>query len=147
MTGLRIGYAAGPSNIIKLMDNFQGQITSGPNSVAQYMAIAALNFTKENYLPEIDGFKAKRDLVISGLASVGINVTGADGAFYVFFKIPVTENSEEFCEQLLLQEKVALVPGISFGMEGYVRLSYASDLITLKKGLDRIKKYLQTIGP
>ena len=142
MTGLRIGYAAGPSNIIKLMDNFQGQVTSSPNSVAQHMAVKALNLTKDDYLQELTEFKEKRDLVLSELKSAGINVTGANGAFYVFFKIPGSQNSEEFCEQLLLQEKVALVPGSSFGMEGYARLSYASDLNTLKKGLDRIKRYL-----
>ena len=142
MTGLRIGYAVGPSNIIKLMDNFQGQVTSSPNSIAQYMAVIALGLTKDDYLPEIKEFKEKRDLVLSELKSAGINVKGANGAFYVFFKIPGSQNSEEFCEQLLLQEKVALVPGSSFGMEGYARISYASDLNTLKKGLDRIKKYL-----
>ena len=144
MTGLRVGYAVGPSNIIKLMDNFQGQVTSGSNSVAQYMAIAALNLAKEDYQQEIAGFKAKRDLVISELASVGVTVKGADGAFYVFFKIPGHQDSEQFCERLLLQEKVALVPGASFGMEGFVRLSYASDLNTLKKGLERIKNYLKS---
>jgi len=143
MTGLRIGYAAGPPNIIKLMDNFQGQVTSAPNSVSQYMAIAALHLTKEDYLQEVDEFKDKRDLVLSELRSAGIIVQGAEGAFYVFFKIPGSQDSEEFCEHLLLQEKVALVPGISFGMEGYARLSYASDINILKKGLDRIKKYLQ----
>ncbi len=142
MTGLRIGYAAGPSNIIKLMDNLQGQVTSSPNSVAQHMAVKALNLTKDDYLQEIKGFKEKRDLVLSELKSAGINVTGANGAFYVFFKIPDGQTSEEFCEQLLLQEKVALVPGSAFGMESYARLSYASDLNTLKKGLDRIKRYL-----
>ncbi|MEK6899799.1 MAG: aminotransferase class I/II-fold pyridoxal phosphate-dependent enzyme, partial [Nanoarchaeota archaeon] len=83
-------------------------------------------------------------LVISELASVGVTVKGADGAFYVFFKIPGHQDSEQFCERLLLQEKVALVPGASFGMEGFVRLSYASDLNTLKKGLERIKNYLKS---
>ena len=142
MTGLRIGYVAGPQNIVKLIDNFQGQVTSSPNSIAQHMAVKALSLTKDDYLPEIKEFKEKRDLVLSKLKSAGVNVKGAKGAFYVFFKIPGNQNSEEFCEQLLLQEKVALVPGASFGMEGYARISYASDLNTLKKGLDRIKKYL-----
>lgn len=142
MTGLRIGYAAGPSDIIKLMENFQSQVTSGPNSVSQYMAVEALGLTRDDYHHEINEFRNKRDVVISELESCGIKIEGAKGAFYVFFKIPGDANSEEFCKKLLQEEKLALVPGISFGMEGYVRISYASDINTIRKGLERLKRFL-----
>ncbi|MEK6863511.1 MAG: pyridoxal phosphate-dependent aminotransferase [Nanoarchaeota archaeon] len=143
MTGLRIGYAAGPSNIIKLMENFQSQVTSSPNSVSQYMAVEALGLTRDDYRHEINEFKNKRDIVISELESCGIKTEGANGAFYIFFKIPGDANSEEFCKKLLHEEKLALVPGIAFGMEGYVRISYASDINTIKKGMEKIKRFVK----
>ena len=129
--------------IIKLMENFQSQVTSGANSVSQYMAVEALRLTRDDYHHEVSEFKNKRDFVISELESCGIKVEGANGAFYIFFKIPGDANSEEFCEKLLREEKLALVPGIAFGMEGYARISYASDINTIRKGMERLTRFVK----
>ena len=103
--------------IIKLMENFSepGHFRS-EFGVSQYMAVEALRLTRDDYHHEVSEFKNKRDFVISELESCGIKVEGANGAFDIFFKIPGDANSEEFCEKLLREEKLALVPGIAFGM-------------------------------
>ena len=139
MTGLRIGYAAGPRSIMKLVDGLQGQVTSGASSVAQYMAIAALKSSKNDFAEIVSQFRKKRDFALSLLEDVGLAAIAPKGAFYIFLPIMhLGVGSEEFCRRLIDEEKVAAVPGVAFGREGYVRISYATSEENLAEGIRRM---------
>ncbi len=154
MTGWRIGWTIGEPNLIKAIDKLQSQQTSNPCSVSQYAAIAALNGPQECVSEMLTAFSKRREYVVNRMRKLP-NVTFADpgGAFYVFFKVSdyfdkplqngaVARNSTEFCTKLLEEGQVALVTGDAFGAEGYVRLSFATDMQTLEAGLDRLEKFL-----
>ena len=141
MTGLRIGYIAASKEIIKLINSFQGHITSNVSNISQEMAVEALKLTKNDLNEIINNFKEKRDYVINEL---NINLSIPNGAFYVFIPINKTNlNSVDFAEKLLIEEKIAVVPGIAFGMENYVRLSYSLDKDSLIKGIERFKSFFK----
>jgi aspartate/methionine/tyrosine aminotransferase len=142
MTGLRIGYGAGPRAIIALAENLQSQTTSGPSSIVQYMALEALHTPKEKMRELAMLFHAKRDLAVRLATDAGLDVVTPTGAFYLFPKIP--GNSQEFAQKLLEQEKVAVVPGSAFGMESHVRISYATSEENIREGMARIKRFLES---
>jgi aspartate aminotransferase len=147
MTGWRLGYAAGPEEIIAGMKKIQDQITSNPSSLSQKGAVAALDLGKSRMADILDDFKIKRDFVCGALWKAGVNVVLPDGAFYVFFNISKffgggINNSVDFCRGLLDEAGVALVPGAAFGNDNYARLSYACDIDGLKKGMDRVAIYI-----
>ena len=147
-TGWRLGYAAGPEHVIKAAINIQSHSTSGANTFAQYGAIAALEGPDEMIEEMRLEFKARRNILLDGLTSIpGLRCTRPGGAFYVFPNISeVGLDSVTFCQRLLDEEQVAIVPGSAFGDDRYVRISYATDLTTINKGVERLARFVRSLG-
>ncbi|MDD4860247.1 MAG: aminotransferase class I/II-fold pyridoxal phosphate-dependent enzyme [Dehalococcoidales bacterium] len=145
MTGWRIGYAAAPKEIIAAMTKIhQYTIMSAPTQ-AQVAAIEALKNGESSVLEMVAEYDRRRKLIVSGLNSIGLHCFEPKGAFYAFPSIANTGmNCEEFSEKLLMEEKVAVVPGTAFGQcgEGYVRCCYATSLNDIEEALNRMKRFL-----
>lgn len=148
MTGWRLGYAAGPSEIITAMVKMQGQGTSCPNTIAQYAAIEALTGKQDCIENMKKEYVKRRDYIVKRLDEMkNISCTMPDGAFYAFPCIKKTGlKSEEFCKKLLEEALVAAVPGTGFGMEGHIRLSYATSMDIIEKGMDRMKEFCDSLN-
>lgn len=156
MTGWRIGWALGPANVIKAMANVQSQETSSPCSISQYAALAGLEGPQECVEQMRREFEARRDLVCRRLLAMPkIRCPIPEGAFYAFFDVSghfgqtlagrkVTD-SATFCQTALEMAHVNLVPGSAFGLEGYVRLSFAASREQLNGGLDQLEKLLKGV--
>ncbi|HEU0188989.1 MAG TPA: pyridoxal phosphate-dependent aminotransferase [Gallionella sp.] len=155
MTGWRIGYAAGPENIITAMENVQSQSTSNPTSISQVAAEAALNGDQGCITPMLKAFRERHAFVVNELNKIsGVKCIMAGGAFYAFpdMRAAIARLHQRgtikaatdiaFSEYLLEQGGVAVVPGSAFGSEGYVRLSFATSMENLRKALERIAKAL-----
>ena len=156
MTGWRIGYAAGPKEIIKAMGKLQSQSTSNPTSISQVAAEAALRGNQDCIKPMIKAFKERHAFVLQALNEIeGIQCIPANGAFYAFAdarnaikilfsknKIP-SPNDLAFSEFLLDTTGVAIVPGSAFGSEGYFRISFATSMENLVEALKRIKNAIE----
>ncbi|MCX5817393.1 MAG: pyridoxal phosphate-dependent aminotransferase [Proteobacteria bacterium] len=151
MTGWRIGFAAGQSGIIKAMGNIQSQSTSNPTSISQMAAVAALNGPQDSITLMLEAFKKRRDYLVKELKSIpGVTCYNPKGAFYVFpnfnnvlgkkYKGRVVDTSTALTEILLEDFHTAVVPGVEFGKEGYLRLSFAASMEVIEKGVERIKK-------
>lgn len=153
MTGWRIGYAAGPLELIKAMTKIQGQQTSGTNTIAQWAAVEALTGTQD-FIPERkDVFEKRRDLVVSMLNQAkGIDCPNPEGAFYVYPSCKgcigkttpagtVIENDEVFVTELLDAEGVAVVHGTAFGLGPNFRISYATSTEALEEACMRIQRF------
>ncbi len=151
MTGWRIGYCAGPAELITAMENVQSQSTSNPTSISQVAAEAALNGDQSCILPMLDAFRKRHVYVVKKLNSIpGLKCLHAGGAFYAFAdsREAIANLHEQgiineatdiaFCEYLLEKAGVAVVPGSAFGLEGYMRLSFATSMENLEKALSRI---------
>jgi aspartate aminotransferase len=145
MTGWRIGYAGGPKELIKAMTNIQSQSTSNPTSIAQVAAEAALNGDQSCITEMNVAFKRRHDLLLKGLNAIdGINCIAGDGTFYLFPNVEGlidklgVRNDLELSSYLVDHAEVALVPGSAFGLEGHVRLSFATSDATLEEALKRI---------
>ena len=153
MTGWRIGYAAAPEHVIKAMSSFQSHSTSNPNSIAQYASVVALRHEKE-FMDEMRGeFEARRNLIVKLINDIdGISCKTPKGAFYVMVDISAIEGkkindtvingSMALAEALLEYANVAVVPGIAFGCDDYIRLSYATSQDNIKEGLARIADFV-----
>lgn len=138
MTGWRVGYTATKNKEIKKrISKMQGHISSNINTVAQYAAIAACETENTDMVEE---FKKRRNFVVEKAKEYGLTFVEPKGAFYLFFK--VEGNDEEFCKRLLSEKLVAAVPGSAFEMPGFVRISFATNIETLDKGLKRIKEFI-----
>ncbi len=157
MTGWRVGYGAGPSDLIKAMNNIQSQSTTHTCSISQAAATAALNGPKD-FLPGwIKAFKSRRDLVVSMLNQAdGLSCLNPDGAFYVYpscsgvigKKAPngrVIKNDTDFVSELLEAERVAVVQGAAFGLEPYFRISYATSDELLEDACERIHRFCASL--
>ena len=150
MTGWRIGYAAGPVDVITAMRKIQSQSTSNPCSISQAASVAALNGDQNCLEPMKKAFKERHDWLIAALNDIpGFSCIEGEGAFYAFpnveeamSKIDGINNDVEFSTWLLENAEVAVVPGTPFGAPGHVRLSFATSMENLKKAVDRIKKVL-----
>ena len=155
MTGWRIGYAAGPANIIKAMEILQSQSTSNATSISQYAAEAALSGSQDCIKPMVTAFKERHKYVVDRFnAMPGLSCLMAGGAFYAFpdarLAIAKLHNTGKisaatdmvFAEYLLEKFDVAVVPGSAFGAEGYFRISFATSMDNLRVALDRIEKAL-----
>ena len=154
MTGWRMGWAIGPSNVVKAMANVQSQETSNPSSVSQYAALAALEGEQDCVEKMRREFEARRDLVCRRLNAMnGIDCPIPGGAFYAFFKVSdhfgrtlagkkITD-SAGFCQVALESAHVNMVPGSAFGFEGYVRLSFAASRENLNGGLGKLEELLK----
>ncbi|MEG4589669.1 pyridoxal phosphate-dependent aminotransferase [Microcoleus sp. MOSTC5] len=147
MTGWRIGYLAGPIELIKATSTIQGHSTSNVCTFAQYGAIAALESSQESVEKMRQAFAERRQVIFELLDAVpGISCIKPDGAFYMFVNISKTGmNSLEFCDAFLEQQQVAVIPGIAFGADDHIRLSYATDLGTIKKAVERLDKFVRSI--
>ena len=153
MTGWRIGYGAGPKDIIKAVAKIQSQSTTNPSSISQAAAVEALNGTQDFIKTRSDSFKERRDYVVDTLNSInGLSCLKPSGAFYVFpnckkllGKKTKLKTDKEFVEKLLEKAEVAVVQGSAFGLDGYFRISYATSMDNLKKALDRIKSFCEKL--
>ena len=154
MTGWRIGYGAGPKDIIKAVAKIQSQSTTNPSSISQAAAVEALNGTQDFIKTRSESFKERRDYVVETLNSInGLSCLKPSGAFYVFpnckkllGKKTKLKTDKEFVEKLLEKAEVAVVQGSAFGLDGYFRISYATSMENLKKALDRIKSFCETLN-
>ncbi len=148
MTGWRIGYAGGPAALIRAMQKIQSQSTSNPASISQHAAVAALNGNQSCLQRRARIFKKRHDFVHAALNDIdGIECIAADGAFYSFpdmrglsARLDGVNNDIELGEYLLEHAETALVPGSAFGAEGYMRLSYATDMENLERALERLAR-------
>ena len=146
MTGWRIGYAAGPAELIKGMKKIQGQSTSNPTSISQYAAVEALTGDQGVIVPMIAAFKERHDFVVKSLNAIdGVDCLESDGTFYSFpnvegliKRVNGVNNDAELAEYLLDKTGVALVPGSAFGLSGHIRLSFATSMENLEKAVERI---------
>jgi len=150
MTGWRIGYAAGPADLIKNMKKIQSQSTSNPSSISQAAAQAALEGDQTRLDEMNQAFKARHDFVLAELNTIeGIECIPSDGTFYIFpdfsqiMKKMGIEDDVTLAERILEEAEVALVPGSAFGSPGHMRISFATDMESLKKALTRIKKFVE----
>jgi len=153
MTGWRIGYAAGPVELIKAMGKMISQTTSNPSSISQWAAVEALNGPQDFIKPNAKLFQTRRDLVVSMLNQAqGIHCPTPEGAFYVYPSVAgligktapsgkVIETDEDFASELLESEGVAVVHGAAFGLSPYFRISYATSEEILEDACGRIQRF------
>ncbi len=148
MTGWRLGFLAAPEPIAKAIDAVQSHSTSNPTSFAQKGAVAALNGPQDHLPKWLAEYAKRRSYAWQKLNSIpGISCVNAKGAFYLFPNVSkLGLKSTEFCAKLLEQQKVAAVPGIAFGADDYFRLSYATSMANIEKGLDRIEKFARSLA-
>ncbi len=149
MTGWRFGYMASPNKeLIAVMDNLQSQSTSNINSITQEAAIVGLDGTINKEVEAMRvAFEARCNEAVELFNNIdGLSVVKPSGAFYLFVNIKeVSNDSMQFCKDLLEAQGVAVVPGVGFGAEGYFRFSFATDIETIRKGIKRIKTFVQTL--
>lgn len=157
MTGWRIGYMGANEEIVRLANKVQGQVTSNASSISQKAALAALTGTQEPVRKMVNEFKIRRDFLCSELRQIpDIEVFVPSGAFYVFPKVSAyygrkyngveIKNSNDFCEFLLKEEKLAIIPGEAFGMDEYVRISYAASMEEIMKGIERFRSAIEKLS-
>ena len=154
MTGWRIGYAAGPKEIISAIRKIQSQSTSNPSSISQAAAVEALNGKQDFIKKRAKSFKERRDFVVKSLNNIdGISCLKPNGAFYVFpnckkllNKRTKLKKDTDFVQKLLEKQNVAAVQGSAFGLDGYFRISYATSMAKLKIAMSRIKKFCDDLG-
>ena len=154
MTGWRIGYAAGPEEIIKAIRKIQSQSTSNPSSISQAAAVEALNGSQDFIKERANAFRERRDFVVNSLNNInGINCLKPNGAFYVFpsckkllGKKTKIKTDSEFVAKLLEKANVAVVQGSAFGLDGYFRISYATSMEKLKIAMERIKLFCESLS-
>ena len=156
MTGWRIGYAAGPKEIVQAMSNLQSHSTSNPTSVSQVAAIAALQSSQEEVRRMVDEFQRRRDHIVKRLNRIpGISCLKPPGAFYAFPDISriigksyngkIIRDSISLAQLLLYEAKVAVVPGAAFGADEHLRFSYATSMENIDKGLDRVEEFVKKL--
>ena len=157
MTGWRVGYLAAPKDIAEAMDSFQSHATSNACSISQYATIEALGMPEEAIADMVSVFAQRREKILQLIAGIdGVKAVEPDGAFYVMLVVDglyeksyqgkKITNSIEFADALLDGEKVATVPGISFGADDCVRLSYALGEEDIEEGLRRIAKFVKELA-
>ena len=147
MTGWRLGFLAAPEPIAKAIDAVQSHSTSNPTSFAQKGGLAALTGSQEHLKGWLAEYNKRRTYAWKKLNSIpGISCVNAKGAFYLFPNIGKTGlTSSDFCAKLLEREKVAAVPGIAFGADDCFRLSYATSMANVEKGLERIERFCKSL--
>lgn len=153
MTGWRIGYAASSNeNLVKIISNVQSHMTSNPNSIAQYAALEALIGEQETVNNMVEEFSLRRELMIKLINEIEeVSFINPKGAFYVMIDLSKVlekgniSGSMEFANLLLKEEKVVVIPGIAFGEDNFIRLSYATSKDEILRGLERIKNFIEKI--
>jgi aspartate aminotransferase len=156
MTGFRIGYAAGPKDVMKAVAACQSQATSAPNTSAQFAALKALTMPQETVEEMRVIFKERRDALVNGLNAIGgISCLKPDGAFYVMMNVKKligkrrdgreVDSCSTFAEMLLEQEKVVVVPGAEFYAPGFCRMSYTVSVPDILEGVRRIRRFAESL--
>ena len=158
MTGWRIGYAAGPKEIIKAIAKIQSQSTTNPSSISQAASVEALSGTQDFIKKRADSFQERRDFVVKALNDIdGIECLNPDGAFYVFPSCKglmgkkdtngkEIKSDTDFVQSLLENSGIAVVQGSAFGLEGFFRISYATSMDNLKKALEKISSFCKSLS-
>lgn len=157
MTGWRIGYAAGDKEVISAMSKLQGQSTSNPTSISQWAAIAAFSGPHDEIFRRTGEFEERKNYIVERLNRIpGIHCFSPQGAFYVFPNVSgfygkeydgkMIKDSLDFTEYILVEAKVAVVPGVAFGSDDHVRISYATSMDDIVKGMDRMEEALGRFG-
>ena len=146
MTGWRVGWLAGPVEIIRAATRIQGHSTSNVCTFAQWGAITALESSQACVETMRVAFAERRQAMFDLINAIpGLSCAKPDGAFYLFPSIAKTGmTSLEFCDALLEEQQVALIPGIAFGADDYIRLSYATDMDTINRGMERLDKFVRS---
>ncbi len=149
MTGWRVGYLAGPLELIKATTTVQGHSTSNVCTFAQYGAMAALSGSQDCVAQMLTAFAERREVMYGLLSEIpGLAIVRPTGAFYAFVNIGATGlDSLTFAERLLEEKQVALIPGKAFGTDDHIRLSYATDVNTIQRGLARLADFVKTLAP
>ncbi|MBZ6007625.1 MAG: pyridoxal phosphate-dependent aminotransferase [Paraclostridium dentum] len=154
MTGLRIGYSASNKEIAKAISTIQGHLVSHPSLTSQYIAYGALKDCSDSINDMVNIYRSRRNKVVDILNQCNkLNYVTPDGAFYTFIDLSMVKNnlnytdsfSIEFCNKLLDEYEVAAVPGIAFGMDDYIRISYACSESSFTEGLKRIIKLAESL--
>jgi len=152
MTGWRIGFALAPQEIIGAMMKLQSHSTSNPTSIAQKAAIEAMRGPQDSVTAMLAEYRKRRDFVVARLQKIpGVKITTPKGAFYAYPNISVAfgsgrvKSAMDFASELLAKSYVAVVPGEAFGTNEHVRISYATSMTELERGLDRIEKFIDTL--
>jgi aspartate aminotransferase len=147
MTGWRVGYMAGSVEIIKAMSTIQGHSTSNVCTFAQYGAVAALESSQDCVAEMVAAFAQRRQVMYQAVQAIPqLSCPKPNGAFYLFVDISKTGmKSLAFCDALLEQEKVATIPGVAFGADNCIRLSYATDMASIEKGMERLAKFVNSL--
>lgn len=154
MTGWRIGYCAASKELVSLMNSIQSHFTSNPNSIAQYASVEALTGPQHTVELMKAEFEKRRDFAVERLSQIdNISYIRPEGAFYVMINVSAlygkkigdisVKDSLEFAKMLLESEKVAAVPGVAFGFDDYIRISYATSMNNLEKGLNRLENFIK----
>lgn len=156
MTGWRLGYCGASEKIARLMTNIQSHMTSNVCSITQYAAIEALSGSQDKVNEMIIEFEKRRDYMVETLKNIKkFSIIEPEGAFYIMINIDKClgkeingqkiENSMDFSSKLLEYEKVAVIPGKAFGLDNYIRVSYATSMELIEKGLKRINKFIDKL--
>jgi len=154
MTGLRIGYTATNKTLAKAIGSLQGHLVSHPSTISQYMALTALEECASDIEAMVETYRGRRDTCVELFNEIDeISIVEPDGAFYIFMNISKIRNkvnpkeslSLEVCDRLLNDYKLAVVPGIAFGKDDYLRMSYATDMDTIKTGISKIKTFVESL--
>lgn len=157
MTGWRIGYCATSEKIAKLMISIQSHVTSNVCSITQYAALEALNGPQDEITKMINEFEKRRNYMINRIESIdNLSIVKPKGAFYIMINIEnclgkeingkILNDSMEFCASLLENEKLAVIPGKAFGLNNYIRISYATSMEAIKEGLNRIESFIKKLN-
>ncbi len=157
MTGWRIGYCAASEKIAKLMISIQSHVTSNVCSITQYAALEALNGPQNEITKMINEFEKRRNYMINRIESIdNLSIVKPKGAFYIMINIEnclgkeingkILNDSMEFCASLLENEKLAVIPGKAFGLNNYIRVSYATSMEAIKEGLNRIESFIKKLN-
>lgn len=154
MTGWRIGYSASSKEIAKAISTIQGHLVSHPSTISQWAAQGALTLCKDEMKEMVSIYEARRNKAVSLLSRVdNISFINPEGAFYIFIDISSLKGnfdysesySVEFCKRFLEEYKVAIVPGIAFGIDNYVRIVYCADINEVEEGISRLEKFIQSL--
>ncbi|MGM0628268.1 MAG: aminotransferase class I/II-fold pyridoxal phosphate-dependent enzyme, partial [Candidatus Fermentibacterota bacterium] len=148
MTGWRIGYAMANPEWIRLASTVQAHTTSNPTSISQWAALAVVEGGAEEERRSMQkAFEARRSLALALIEPIDeLEPVNPAGAFYIFARVtrhPLAERTAEFCEALLEEEGLAIIPGSAFGAEGYIRLSFAASEDTIRKGIDKLGNFIR----
>lgn len=157
MTGWRIGYCAASEKIAKLMISIQSHVTSNVCSITQYAALEALSGPQDEITKMINEFEKRRNYMINRIESIdNLSIVKPKGAFYIMINIEnclgkeingkILNDSMEFCASLLENEKLAVIPGKAFGLNNYIRVSYATSMEAIKEGLNRIESFIKKLN-